>query len=115
MTMKSAVPMIFGAGPMADAMRAAIAADPDRYRPRSITMRAVAWCPCCERDVYGVTSKATGWMPRYATGIEDDAIVHGGDERSGPLCCCVAPGWSGAHIEPQTRLPKRRPSKRARK
>ena len=73
---KPAPPLVIGSGPIADAMRAAIAADPDRYRPMSISIDPVGHCPCCGLDVYRVSSRATGFEEGFATGTEDDAIVH---------------------------------------
>lgn len=73
---KPALPMVLGTGPLADAARRMIAEDPDRYRPQSISMDPVGHCPCCDRDVYRVRSRVTAFEEGFATGLEDDAIVH---------------------------------------
>jgi hypothetical protein len=109
---KPALPMIFGSGPMADAMRAEMAKDPDRYRPQSMDTHPLGRCPCCELDVYRVNGRITNFEEGFATGLEDDAIVHPrvGDkgkpaERGLWLgCCCVPPKWGPKHTE----KPKRR-------
>ncbi len=93
---RPALPVILGRGPIADAMRAQVARDPDRYLPVTISIVPSGVCPCCEQDVYCVTSKVTAWEPGYATGIETDAILHPLVE-GGVGCCCIAPNWGPKH------------------
>lgn len=82
--------IVIGSGWLADACRRQIAADPDRYRARSSSIKPIGKCPCCEQKVYRVTSKPTNWQPGYATGTEDDAALHQGFDDAGalqPTCC----------------------------
>lgn len=74
--MKPALPTVLGSGPLADAVRAQIASDPDRYRPMSISMRPVGHCPACGLDVYKVSSRLTNFEEAFATSTSDDAILH---------------------------------------
>lgn len=104
MTGKPMVPVVLGSGPMADAMRAQIAADPDRYRPTSISMYPAGTCPCCGADVYRVRSRLTDFEEGYATGTEVDALLHptlkdGAGDRIGPGCCCSEGAWGPKHAK----------------
>jgi hypothetical protein len=111
---------VLGVGPLADEMRAMIAADPDRYRPEMWTMSPVGECPCCGQDVYRCTTRHTGWAPGFAT---QSNRVHPSfnpktkqPEPGGPLvgCCCVPPNWSPKHREqePPPKAKRKRTTKR---
>lgn len=110
---KPATPIILGSGPLADAMRAQVDADPDRYRPMTCSMHPVGVCPCCEQEVYSVRSRITAFEPGYATGISDDAVLHQQPTGVGgtlePRCCCVAPNFGPKHRETKPlEAPRRR-------
>lgn len=101
---------------MADAMRAEMAKDPDRYRPVSYSMKPVGHCPCCKQNVHRTTSRHTNWEPGFAT-LGEPPIVHpayddatGAPDPKGNVagCCCVAPNFGPAHAK----KPKRKTSKR---
>lgn len=106
---------VFGTGPLADAVRAEIARDPDRYRPETWSTMPSGNCPCCDSDVFRCTTRHTGWTEGFAT---HDNVVH---PRMDPAtcqpsqtgtvagCCCVAPNWGPKHEAP------RKPSLRRRK
>lgn len=115
MTDKPNLPMILGTGPLADAMRAQIAADPDRYRPTSWSMTSVGCCPCCKKNVYRATTRHTGWKPGYST---HDDVIHPSfnaktkePDPEGALvgCCCKPEKWGPQHCE----KPKRKRKKKA--
>lgn len=76
MSEKPPLPMVLGSGPLADAMRAQIAADPDRYRAMTSSIHPIGHCPCCGKDVFRVKSRATNFEEGFATGLDDDAIIH---------------------------------------
>lgn len=112
---KPMLPVVLGNGPLADAMRATLAEDPDRYRPETWSLDPVNRCPCCDRDVYRCTTRHTGWIEGFAT---LDGVVHTTysaetkkPDPHGTLfsCCCVAPNWGPKHDKQKQ---KRRRSRR---
>lgn len=109
---KPATPVVLGSGPLADAMRAEIERDPDRYRPMTCSIDPVGVCPCCEKDVFSVSSRLTDFERGFATGIGDDAVLHQQvvDGEMVGTCCCVAPNFGPKHAEkePDGLAPKRR-------
>lgn len=107
---------VLGSGAMADAMRAELERDPDRYAPETWSMEPVGHCPCCGEDVCRCTTRYTGWSEGFATHAN---VVHPRCNAETALpdpsgtaagCCCVAPNWGPAHRQP----PKRRSKRRAR-
>lgn len=102
---KPALPVILGRGSLADAMRAEIARDPDRYRAVTIGVVPVGVCPCCDQEVYSVTSRVTGWVPGYATGASETAVAHPVVEGGAVGCCCVAPNWGPKHASQREGVP----------
>lgn len=105
---KPALPMVLGTGPLADAMRAQIEADLDRYRPTTWSMKPVGTCPCCSKSVYKATTRYTSWKPGYST---MDNVIHPTfrfkdkepDPDGGLVGCCCKPGeWGPKH----SKLPK---------
>ena len=111
---------VLGSGPMADAMRAEIASDPDKYAPETWGLRPVGHCPCCDEDVFRCTTRHTGWVEGFATHFN---VVHprcnaetAEPDPNGavPGCCCTAPNWGPLHKEGAV-PPKKQRAKRRRK
>ena len=99
--MKPGVPMVLGSGPLTDEMRRMIEADPDRYRPVTMSRRPVGVCPCCGAEVFSVTSRLTDWEQGYATGPGEDDLLHPIiDGRTG--CCCFDGAWGPKHAGQKT-------------
>ena len=110
---------VLGGGPMADAVRAEIERDPDRYAPETWSMVADGKCTCCGELVWRCTTRHTGWKPGFATygnvvhpsmnpdtGLPDpDGTVSG--------CCCVAPNWGPKH-DAQNEKPSRKRKRKTR-
>lgn len=111
---KPMVPVVLGSGPLADEMRAMIAADPDSYRPTTWSMSPVGKCPCCSEKVYRCTTRHTGWKPGFAT--HADAVHPSFNDQGKPDpnggrvgCCCKEGAWGPKHAEQAK--PKRKPKK----
>jgi len=100
---KPALPRVLGSGPLADSMRATIAADPDRYRPETWGMDPVNTCPCCDQEIFRCTTRHTGWRSGFASLANVVHPSYNAETREpdpdGILfsCCCVAPNWGPAH------------------
>ena len=105
---KPALPRILGSGPLADTMRAQVAADPDRFRPETWSIEPDGVCPCCGEEVFRCTTRHTGWAEGFATHAN---VVHPRmnpetgefakpDEHAVSGCCCKAPNWGPKHDEP---------------
>lgn len=109
---------VLGSGPMADAVRAEIARDPDRYAPETWGMEPIGHCPCCDQDVYRCTTRHTGWTEGFATHANVihprcDAITCLPDPSgTAPGCCCMAPNWGPKHGKPLKKKAKPKPKKR---
>lgn len=94
---------VLGSGSMADAMRAEIARDPDRYAPETWSIDPVGHCPCCAKDVYRCTTRYTGWTKGFATmgnviHPKIDAKTCLPDPNgTAPGCCCVPPNFGPKH------------------
>ncbi len=110
---------VLGSGPLADAVRAEIERDPDRYAPETWGMSAVGVCPCCGDDVFRCTTRHTAWKEGFAshrnvlhprcdteTGLPDPNGTEVG-------CCCVPPNWGPKHEE--AKRAQRKPRSRARR
>lgn len=106
---------ILGSGPMADSMRAQVAADPDRFRPETWSMDPVGECPCCGRHIHRATTRETGFVEGFMSHAK---VVHprmnpetGEPDPNGtvPGCCCSGDNWGPKHDEP---APKAKPRKR---
>lgn len=100
-----ALPMILGRGPLADEMRAMMAADPDRYRPTTWSLEPVGHCPCCDEDVYRATTRHTGWRQGFSTHSD---VLHPSfnaktkePDPEGTIagCCCKPGAWGPVHAE----------------
>ncbi len=93
---------VLGSGPLAEGVRAKIAADPDAYRPTSWSMKPVGHCPCCDKDVFHATTRHTGWVEGFST---HDHVVHPSVNAEGypdpagtlPGCCCKPGAWGPLH------------------
>ena len=84
---KPALPMIFGSGPMADAVREQMAKDPDRYRPVTIGMHQVGVCPWCMGRVVSYSGRENNFEDGFAAflGQGEVRIHHAPD--GVPLSC----------------------------
>lgn len=106
---------VLGTGPLADAMRAEIARDPDAYRPETWSIEQFAHCPCCDEDIFRCTTRHTGWVEGFAT--HSNKVHPRVDPKTGladpngtvATCCCVPPNFGPAHTQ------KSRPKRRARR
>lgn len=113
---------VLGTGPLADATRALIEKDPDRYLPETWSIDPAGYCPCCDNDVFRCTTRHTGWRPGFATHANVvhpsfNAKTHEPDP-DGTIagCCCAAPNWGPKHKEPTDERPmKPRRRKRSRR
>lgn len=113
--------MVLGSGPLADAMRAEIERDPDKYKPETWSIDPVGHCPCCDQDVFRCTTRHTKWVEGFAT---HGNVVHPCLSSSGePMpsaagafagCCCVAPNWGPKHL-PDGPIAAMKPARRKRK
>jgi hypothetical protein len=119
---KPALPVILGSGPVADSMRATVAADPDRFRPETWSINPVNRCPCCKQLVYRCTTRHTNWISGFATHANVVHITYNSEteqpDPSGDIfsCCCVAPNWGPEHDSQLDERPKKKArSRRARR
>lgn len=102
---KPALPMVLGSGPLADEMRAMIAADPDRYRPSTWSTKPVGTCPCCNQKAFRCRTRFTNFEDGFSTHAD---VVHPSfnpetqepDPRGTVAGCCCVPGqWGPKHRE----------------
>lgn len=94
---------------MADAVRAEIERDPERYRPETWSTEPIGHCPCCDQDVYRCTTRHTGWTEGFATHAN---VVHPRLTARGKLfagCCCKPGQWGPKHkATAPTKAPRRK-------
>jgi len=115
------LPIVLGSGPLADAMRRQIEADPDAYRPETWSMSPAGICPCCEAKVFRCTTRHTGWEPGFATlNHRIHPAFNAETKQPDPAgtivgCCCVAPNWGPKHSDPKALEKEARRLKRRRK
>lgn len=79
---------VLGSGTFADAVRAEIAKDPDRYRPVTWGAQPVGFCPCCGKNVHPVISRHTAWERGFSTSPGDEGVVHPSCVIPGKADCC---------------------------
>lgn len=110
---------VLGGGAMADALRAEIDRDPDRYAPETWSVEPAGVCPCCSEDVFRCTTRHTGWSEGFATHANalhvrcnDEGYPDPNGKQCG--CCCVAPNFGPMHDKALKRKPKRRRERLAR-
>jgi len=98
---------VLGSGPLADEMRAMLAADPDKYAPETWSIHPHAKCPCCSQLVYRCTTRHTAWREGFATHSNVVHTSYSSETKQPDLngdmfaCCCVPPHWGPKHNSQQ--------------
>ena len=67
-------------------MRAKMAEDPDRYRPVTIGMRTIGYCPWCGEGVVSYSGRENSFESGFASFLKGEARIHQAPDGV-PLSC----------------------------